>query len=675
MTVGITELPPEGMQLGGVALAGDAERGTKTTEGLSLLFTTAGITVQGPQPQIERLLVWSGLDSASCREKVVLPDGRNAAVMELTSGGQSIRFLFPTESVTPGQAAYLDQALPHWLARYKGAAPAPAPANGSANGTVPPPPPVAADQPSHAAPAATAATAGAVAAAVAGAAVTGAPPAAPGSPYPPSPAAAAPPPSPPPPPAYAAAPTLTPPPPPPPAGTGWVASPDPLAEGSAWSGPPTGQVADAALAPPTQKASRWRKNKTPEAASAPVSYQAPVDTPPPPFAPPSDPVRLDQTTLPPPPPDALAYPTAAASVWSPPVDPVTGQALWDGQPGTAGAASPELATPAKGRAKRKADKAAKAAAVASVAAVGAVGTEAALAGVPAAIPVTTPFDPAVATPPPGEPGEAFGVAAPDEQPRGRNNRMLALMLVALVVVVAAIGYFVVKRHDNSTSTATTAGVVPVTTSGTALAASINLRQSDLLTGWTPTTAAGQPVRPPVAPAAAQTQATRTLAQCLGSNYSTISGLFGGAALLGQTGTATSPSFQSPTDPTIHMHSVTRVMASDADAQALATPFTNASFVACYTAYQSSVVSAAVPGATATVQSVPLTAPTGVQSFGYLTTLTIPNQGTEVVGQAFMVGGRVESTLEPTTGGAPVPTDAFTPAYTAISGRVGLAVGK
>src|ERR1019366_4746759 len=117
MTVGITELPPEGMQLGGVALAGDAERGTKTTDGLSLLFTTAGITVQGPQPQIERLLVWSGLDSASCGEKVALPDGRNAAVMELTSGGQSIRFLLPMDTVTPGQAAFLDQALPHWLAR------------------------------------------------------------------------------------------------------------------------------------------------------------------------------------------------------------------------------------------------------------------------------------------------------------------------------------------------------------------------------------------------------------------------------------------------------------------------------------------------------------------------------------------------------------------------------
>ena len=95
-------------------------RGTKTTEGLSLLFTTAGITVQGPQPQIERLLVWSVLDSATCQEKLVLPDGRHAAIMELTSGGQSIRFLLPTDTVSPGQAAYLDQALPAWLSRYKG---------------------------------------------------------------------------------------------------------------------------------------------------------------------------------------------------------------------------------------------------------------------------------------------------------------------------------------------------------------------------------------------------------------------------------------------------------------------------------------------------------------------------------------------------------------------------
>jgi hypothetical protein len=370
------------------------------------------------------------------------------------------------------------------------------------------------------------------------------------------------------------------------------------------------------------------------------------------------------------------------------VDPLSGEALWEGQPAATEPAWPELATPAKGRAKRKAAKAAAAAAATSAAAVGVAGIDVAAPGAPPApavdagygapaapMPGTAPFDPTVATPPPGEPGAAFGASAPEDQPGTRNNRLLALMLVALVVVVAAIGYFVVKRHDNSSTTATTAAGVPVTTADAALAASINLRQTDLPSGWSPSTAAGQPVRPPVAPAAAQAQATRTLAQCLGSTTTTVSGLFSGTVLPGQTGTATSPSFQSPTAPTVEMRSVTRVMTSDAEAQALATPFTNASFLACYTAYQSSLVSAAVPGATATVQSVPLTAPTGVQSFGYLTTLTIPNQGSEVIGQAFVVGGRIESTLEPTTGGVPVPTDAFTPAYNAISGRVGLDVGK
>ena len=123
MTVGITELPPEGMQLPGVALAGDPERGTKTTEGISLLFTTAGVTVQGPQPQIERLLVWSALDSATCREKVAAArrprGGHHGADL-----GRAVDPLPPARATPcrPGQAAYLDQALPTWLLRYKGAA-------------------------------------------------------------------------------------------------------------------------------------------------------------------------------------------------------------------------------------------------------------------------------------------------------------------------------------------------------------------------------------------------------------------------------------------------------------------------------------------------------------------------------------------------------------------------
>jgi hypothetical protein len=730
MTVGITELPPEGMQLGGVALAGDAERGTKTTEGLSLLFTTAGITVQGPQPQIERLLVWSGLDSATCREKVVLPDGRNAAVMELTSGGQSIRFLFPTESVTPGQAAYLDQALPHWLARYKGAPPAPATINGSGNvqgapaaangtaangngngnGSTPPapapaPPTPTADQSSPLAPAAAAAGVAGMAAAgaVAGDSYAGAQglasgaPGAPGTapvgqaPPPPPPVAAPAPPAPPsaappPPPPIYGTPAASPSarvgsPPPPPGmgdGSGWMASPDPLGDTSAWAGPSP----DIDLAPPAKKSGRWRKSK--ETAVAPMV--APVDPSRPPYEAPHDPVRLNDTTLPPP--DLSGAPAAAGSVvWKPPVDPVTGAALWEGQPAAYGsdAPAPELATPTKGRAKRKADKAAKAAAVGTAAAM--AGAGAATLAAPSAPPApgfapapdanltTTQFDTLAGSSPPGDPGAVYETGAPQEKPPARNNTLLILLFVALLAVVAGIAYFVVKKNNTTTTTPTSLPGLSTAAADAALAATINLHQNDLPSGWVPSTAAGQPTRPPVAPAAAQSQAARALGQCLGVPAATVSGLFAGTVVPGQSGSATSPAFQSPTDPTIRMASTTRVMTAPDQAAALATPFTDASFVACYTAYQSSVVSAAVPGATASVESVPLAAPAGVQTFAYLTTLTIPNQGTEVIGQAFIIGGRIESTLEPTTGGAPVPTDAFTSAYNAISGRVGLAVSK
>ena len=120
MTVGAMDLPPEGMLLGGVSLAGDPEKGVAPTDGLSLLFTASGITVQGPQEGAERLLAWSGLESASCREQVQLPDGSSATQLVLTASGQTVRFTLAPSVVSPGQAAYLDQALPAWLHRYSG---------------------------------------------------------------------------------------------------------------------------------------------------------------------------------------------------------------------------------------------------------------------------------------------------------------------------------------------------------------------------------------------------------------------------------------------------------------------------------------------------------------------------------------------------------------------------
>src|SRR5665213_2855737 len=120
MAVGAMDLPPEGMLLGGVALAGDPSRGIETTEGLSLLFTTQGITVKGEDPATERHFAWSGLDAASCHGEVQREGGRTATPLELTSAGQTIPFPPPREAVSPGQAAYPHPAPPRWLERYRG---------------------------------------------------------------------------------------------------------------------------------------------------------------------------------------------------------------------------------------------------------------------------------------------------------------------------------------------------------------------------------------------------------------------------------------------------------------------------------------------------------------------------------------------------------------------------
>jgi hypothetical protein len=142
------DLPPEGMELAGVALASSSEGGA-TTPGLTLVFTAAGITVLHPQSQAESLVAWSGLDATRCNERLVLPNGMSAAVMELISDGHSLRFLLPADTVAPGQVAYLDKALPDWLARYKGALvvpPVPV-------ATAPAPPPPAPSAPAPPAPA------------------------------------------------------------------------------------------------------------------------------------------------------------------------------------------------------------------------------------------------------------------------------------------------------------------------------------------------------------------------------------------------------------------------------------------------------------------------------------------------------------------------------------------
>ncbi|HUY66637.1 MAG TPA: hypothetical protein VMV06_07455 [Acidimicrobiales bacterium] len=782
MTVGITELPPEGMQLGGVSLAGDADRGTRTTDGLSLLFTTAGITVQGPQPQIERLLVWSGLDTATCGEKIVMPDGRVAAVMELTSGGQSIRFLLPTETVTPGQAAYLDQALPAWLARYHGVAvrpsaptpaepghapaeaaraaaerveveqaadPAPPPAGpGTAPGVIGPqrsplatePPPPPPRRPAPASPVSGAAPVGAA---------SGAAPAAPASATPSAASFALPAhPAPPPPPAsgavgFAPPPSNAPPPPTPGVGSSgaslWGAAADPVAGVTAWDAQPSGELQGGAVEAPPKSGRAWRRRRPPEDSP----FLAPGAAPPEPMSPPPvdapvDPVPLRMSPAPPPPPPSIGPEAPALQgppVWRPPVDPASGETQWDlaGVPGGPDQSAGDGAEKGGGRRKRAKRAAASAAAAGTVGAAldhpvpdtpvaartpdaggiaagpapagpapagpaPAAATQVAPAGpAPAAVtqvapdlvgaPAATPAggdwffvpgaDPSGGSSPPVGPQEDAGSEDPEHKGDSRISPTVIVLSLVLLLVIGGIVYVGFVKKDNAPTRVTSppTSVASRVAIDTALAASINLRLSDLPAGWGTSTGAGQVARPPVAPAGAMVRANQLLASCVGVDYPAVAGLFGGSVVPGQTASVASPKFQSGSDPNLQMYSVTSVMGTAAAAQALAVPFANPDFVNCYAGYQTALVTAAVPGATATVQAVTLAAPTGVKTYGYLTQVSIPNRPSQVIGQAFMIGGRIESRLEPTTDGPTVPSGAFTPAYDAMSGRIASALGR
>jgi len=264
-------------------------------------------------------------------------------------------------------------------------------------------------------------------------------------------------------------------------------------------------------------------------------------------------------------------------------------------------------------------------------------------------------------------------ARPDAGPALKRKR---ITLVVLVVLLAAVGGGIayVATTNNASPNTVAQPVAPSTShsrvaTDTALAASINLRLEDLPSTWTNGTATGQATRPPVAPASVQVQADQALAACLNVNYPTVAGLFGGAALPGQTGSATSPTFQDGTDPDIQMYTTTTVFGTAVDAQTLSVPFADPDFLSCFGQYQSTLVSAAVPGSTAQIAPVTLAAPAGVRAYGYLTTLTIPAEGSEVIGEGFMIGGRVESKIEPTTNGPSVPSDAFNAAFNAVVGRV------
>ncbi|HEX7459948.1 MAG TPA: hypothetical protein VF279_04905, partial [Acidimicrobiales bacterium] len=284
-----------------------------------------------------------------------------------------------------------------------------------------------------------------------------------------------------------------------------------------------------------------------------------------------------------------------------------------------------------------------------------------------------------ATAPMGQPLAAPGVPGAGEvvlaDAGSRSSRRNVVLLVALLVLVVAAGAgYVISKKSNSTSTAPPV-TVPVAAADTALAAAINLRLTDLPTGWTQVPPAQAVVRPPVAPAAAEATASNAMASCLNTSSAVVSGLFDSGSLPGQTSLVQSPMFASAAGSTVEMASRTTTLASPGQVQALNSVFTNPKFDLCYQQYRQTLAQAAVPGAAVQVQPVTLSAPTGVQSYGVVSTYTLPGSGTEVVGDAYVLGGRVVTVIQPSTNGAAIPSSVFAPAYNAVTGRVAASASK
>ncbi len=305
----------------------------------------------------------------------------------------------------------------------------------------------------------------------------------------------------------------------------------------------------------------------------------------------------------------------------------------------------------------------------------------------AAGPATPPPAPGGFPPAAGDPGAApFGgatggdggtAAVLADTPKRTNRAVVIALVVALVLVLGGGAYYVISKR-NSPSTPTVAAPPsgqPSPAADTALAGTINVRLSDLPTGWTAAPPAQAVVRPPVAPVAAQSDATNTMAACLNTSASVVAGLFGSGPLPNQTSMVPSSTFQSPTGAAMEMSSKTMTLASPGQVQALDAIFTNPKFDLCYQQYAGSLAAGAVTGATVQVQPVTLTGPAGVQTYGVITTYALPGNGTQVVGDAYMLGGRVVTVLQPSTNGPAIPGEVFTPAYDAVVARVAAAATK
>jgi plasmid maintenance system antidote protein VapI len=243
-------------------------------------------------------------------------------------------------------------------------------------------------------------------------------------------------------------------------------------------------------------------------------------------------------------------------------------------------------------------------------------------------------------------------------------------------VIAVVVYEVTKTKNSTTSTTTVPASSASLTVDKGLASSVNLHLRDLPSGWIQAVGSAPSISVTSSTGkATQKPAATAFATCLGVSAATVGQLFGNTPSTDETVASTSPVFEESADNTIEMQSAVNIVRSSANAKSDATVFTKPGFLGCFTTFQTASAAALVPGTTAKVQQVQIAAPSGGSAYGFITTFTVPTQGTRVVGDAYMFGGRIEATLQPSTHGPDVPSAPFNSAYNAMLGRISANVSK
>jgi hypothetical protein len=264
-------------------------------------------------------------------------------------------------------------------------------------------------------------------------------------------------------------------------------------------------------------------------------------------------------------------------------------------------------------------------------------------------------------------------APPPTNPRRFMRRRTLFVAIGTVVAVLIAGgvYLATNSSGNAAvSTTTPSTAAPPSAPPSAdqqLANSINLRLTDLPAGWARVPPAGSSLTP--TQKRAQAKVVDQFAGCLGMSDAFIGGLFGSLPQTDQVAAGDSPTFATASSPATIVGSHTTVVKTAADATADAVPFTKPNFTSCFSQFQNASAAVQVSGGTAQTSEFALFAPTGVSTYAYTTTTTLPGQGTILAEDIFMIGGHTETGLTFQTDGTSVSSDAVDSAYTAMVQRV------